>query len=141
MHKLEFVQENETHKNIWDSEIQTDRRILSRRLNLDLSNKKKRTCYQVLSADNRVNPHQKKNQQKTKKKNENINKYFDLARGLKKLWNMRVIAIPIVVSGLRTISNGLEEILEEMKIRRRIETIQTTALLRSARILRRALEI
>ena len=37
------------------------------------------------------------------KENEKINKYLDLARELKKLWNMRVKVIPIVVGALGTV--------------------------------------
>ena len=45
-----------------------------------------------------------------------------------------------VVGALRSVPNGLEKKQEELEIRRRIETIQTMALLRSARILRCVLE-
>ena len=46
----------------------------------------------------------------------------------------------MVIGALGTIPRGLEISLGELEIRGRIETIQTTALLRSARILRRVLE-
>ena len=45
--------------------------------------------------------------------------------------------LPIVVVGLGTVSKGLVKKQEEMEIGGRIETIQTTAVLRSARIFRR----
>ena len=63
-------------------------------------------------------------------------KYLDLVRELKKLWNMKVTIVPIVIGALGTITKGLED----LKVGGRIETIQTTALLRTARILRRDLE-
>ena len=44
--------------------------------------------------------------------------------------------IPIVIGALGTVLKGLERELEEFDIGARIETIQTTALLKSARILR-----
>ena len=69
-----------------------------------------------------------------------MDKYLDLARELKKLWNMRVKVIPIVVCALGTVPIKLEKRLEDLEIRGRIETIQTTALLQSARILKRVLE-
>ena len=49
---------------------------------------------------------------------------------------MKVTVIPIVFGALGTVPKGLEE----LEITVRIETIQTTALLRSARILRRVLK-
>ena len=49
--------------------------------------------------------------------------------------------IPIVVGALGTILEGLVKGLEDLEIRGQVETIQTTALLGSSRILRRILEI
>ena len=100
MHNLAPVLENDTHKLLWDFNIQTDNLIPARRPNLN--NKKKRICKIVdfvVPADHRINL----------KECEKKDKYLDLARELKKLWNMKV-------------------------------TIQMTALLRTARILRRVLE-
>ena len=58
-----------------------------------------------------------------------------------KNWNMKVTIIPIVIGALGTITKGLKQGQEDLEITGRVETIQTTVLLRSARILRRALEI
>ena len=48
---------------------------------------------------------------------------------------MKVTVIPIVIGTLGTILKGLVNGLENLEIRKQVETIQTTALLRSARIL------
>ena len=53
---------------------------------------------------------------------------------------MKVTVIPIVIGALGTIPKGLVKGLKELEIEGRAETIQTTALLRSTRILRRVLE-
>ena len=53
---------------------------------------------------------------------------------------MKVTIIPIVISGLSTVTKGLVQGLEDLEITGRVETIQITALLRSARILKRVLE-
>ena len=50
------------------------------------------------------------------KESEKINKLFDLARELKKLWNIRVTMIPIIICALGTIAKGLDKRLEEMEI-------------------------
>ena len=52
---------------------------------------------------------------------------------------MKVTVIPIEIGVLRTILKVLVEGLEELEIGGQAETIQTIALLRSARILRRVL--
>ena len=53
---------------------------------------------------------------------------------------MKITVIPIVIGALDTASKGLVQGLEDLEVRERVETIQTTALLRSAKILRRVLE-
>ena len=70
-----------------------------------------------------------------------MDKYLDFAKELRKFWNMNMTVIPIVVGALGTVHKSLESGLEELEIRKKIETIQTTSLLRSTRILRRVLEI
>ena len=67
-------------------------------------------------------------------------KYLDFARELKKLWNMEVTIVPIVIGALGTIIKGLLKRLEDFEIGGRVETIKTTELLKTARILRRVLE-
>ena len=54
----------------------------------------------------------------------------------KNLWNMKVTIIPIVIGAFGTVTKGLIQGLDDLEIRGRVDTIQTTALLRMARILR-----
>ena len=66
--------------------------------------------------------------------------YVNLARDLKKLWNMQVTIIPIVIGAFATVTKGLLKGLKDLEACGRVETIQTTALLRTGRILRRVLK-
>ena len=75
------------------------------------------------------------------KESKNLDNYQDLSRELKKLWTMKVTVILIVVGVLGTVTKNLEKKPDEQMIRGRIETIQTTALLKSAKIFKRVLEI
>ena len=59
------------------------------------------------------------------KESEKRDKYPDLARELKKLWNMKVTVMPIIIGALDTVTDGLVQGLEDLKIRERVETIQT----------------
>ena len=70
------------------------------------------------------------------KESEKKDKYLDLAREVKKLWNMKVTIIPIVIGAFGTVTKGLLKGLEDLEVGGRVETIQTTALLRTDRILR-----
>ena len=127
------VLENATHKLLWDFNVQTDHLIAARRPDLIIINKKKRTCKIddfAVSADHRIKL----------KECEKRDKYLDLATELIKLWNMLVTIIPIVIGTFGTVTKGLLMGLEDLEVGGRVETIQTTALLRMARILRRVLE-
>ena len=59
---------------------------------------------------------------------------------MKKLWNMKVEIIPIVIGDFGTVTIGLLKGLEDLEIGRRVETIHSTKLLSTARILRKVLE-
>ena len=56
------------------------------------------------------------------------------------IWNMKVTIIPIVIGAFGTVTKGLLKGLEDLEVGDRVETIQTAALLKTARILRRVLE-
>ena len=64
----------------------------------------------------------------------------DLTRELKNCVTLCNTIIPIGNGALGTVTERLLKGLEDLEIRGRVETILTTALLRSARILRRVLE-
>ena len=98
-----------------------------------IKKKKKKICKIVdfaIPADHRIKL----------KEREKRDKYLDLARELKKLWNMKVTIIPIVIVAFGTVTKGLLKGLGDIEVGDQVETIQTTALLKTARILRRVLE-
>ena len=104
-----------------------------RRPDLIIINKRKRICKIVdfaVAADHRI---------KLKKCEKNY-KYLDLARELKKFGNKKVSIVPIVIGAFGTVTQGLLKGLEDLEVDVPVETIQTTALLKTARILRRVLE-
>ena len=53
---------------------------------------------------------------------------------------MQLTIIPIVIGAFGTVTKRLQKGLEDLEVGGRVETIQTTVLLRKARILRRVLE-
>ena len=95
--------------------------------------KKKRTCKIIdlaVPADHRIKL----------KEWEKKDKYQDLARELKKLWNMQVRIIPIIIDAFGTVTQGLLKGLEDLEIGGRMETIQRTTLLKTDKILRIVLD-
>ena len=127
MHNPAPVLENDSHKLLWDFNIQTDH-LDQKTGPHNNQQKKKRICKIVdfaVLAYHRINL----------KESEKKDKYLDFARELKKLWNMKVTIVPIVIGALGTITKGLLKGLKDLEVGGQLETIQTTALLRTARIL------
>ena len=127
------VLENDTPKLLWDFNVKTDHLISVRRPYFIIINQKKRICKIIdcyVPVDRRINL----------KECAKKDKFLDLARELKKLWNMKVTIVPIVIGAFGTITKGLLKGLEDLEVGRGVETIQMTALLRTARILRRVPE-
>ena len=124
MHNPVSVQENDTHKLLWDLNIKTDHLISARRPDLIIINKKR--TYKIvdfaLPADHTIKL----------KESEKKDKYLNLARELKKMWNMKVTIRPIVIVAFGTVTKGLLKGLENLDV--------TKTLLRTARIPRRVLE-
>ena len=105
MHNPAPILENNTYKLLWDFDIHIDHQISARRPDLIIINKKrkkekkKRTCKIVdfaVPADHRIKL----------KECEKKDKYLDLARELKKLWNMPVTIIPIAIGAFWTVTKG-----------------------------------
>ena len=87
-----------------------DHLISPSRSDLIAINKRKRTCKIVdfaVLADHRIKL----------KESEKKDKYLDLARELKKLWNIKVTIIPIMVGAFGSINEGLLKGLEDLGIK------------------------
>ena len=97
MHNPASVLENDTHKLIWDFDIQTDHLISARRPDLIIINTKKMKICKIVDfavpADHRIKLKECKKR----------DKYLDLAIELKNLWNMKVTIIPIVIGAFGTV--------------------------------------
>ena len=122
MHNPAPVLENDLHEILWEFNIKTDHLIPARRPDLIIINskKKKRICKIVdlaVPADHRI----------SLKESEKKDKCLDLARELKKMWNMKVTIIPIVIGAFGMVTKGLLKGLEDLEVGDRVETIQTIA--------------
>ena len=59
------------------------------------------------------------------KEREKKDKYLDLAKELKKMWNMKAMFMLIIIGAFGTVTKGLLKRLRDLEIRGRVETIQT----------------
>ena len=120
----ESVLDNEKNKLLWDFEIQTDHLLSTRQPDL-------------VTLPNCGLYHPSRPLSKIERKRRD--KFLDLGGELKKLWDIKVTVIPILIGTLGTVTKGLVKELKELEIRAQVETDQTTALLGSVRILRKVL--
>ena len=133
-HYPKSVEENEEVKLLWDFTIQRDREIHYRRPDIVIQKKKAKETIIVdiaVPGDNNV----------LQKETEKYEKYQDLAREIKRIWKSRTKVVPVVVGALGSVSKKLTGHLEQLGIKNRTRTMQKSALLGSAHILRKLLEV
>ena len=97
---------------------------LSQKPRCDNNQRQKKKTWKIVDfavpADHRIKL------KECEKKDNNL----ELLRELNKLWNMKTAIIPIVIGAFGSVTKGLLEGLEDLKVEGRLETIQTTTLLR-----------
>ena len=133
-HAPEDVVENEEVKILWDVMIQCDREIKAKKLDVVVVNKNERSCAIIdmaIPGDIRVGEQEK----------EKIERYQEIKREIKRMWNNRSInVIPVVVGALGSTSKKLKKCIEELGVVISTVLLQKTALLGTARILRKVLD-
>ena len=132
-HAPEGVVENEV-KIVWYVMIQCDREIKARKPDIVVVNKNERSCAIIdiaIPGDIRV----------SEKEKEKIERYQELKREIKRMWNIRSIkVIPVVVEALGSTSRKLKKFIEELGVVISTALLQKTALLGTTRILRKVLD-
>ena len=133
-HRAEKVLENEQVKILWDFSVQTDKLIHARRPDIIVVDKTNSTCQLIdiaVPGDTRTYD----------KETEKIEKYQELAREIKRLWKLHsVTVVPVIIGALGTISKAHLSYLATLNVHLSFETIQKSAILGSATILRKVLE-
>ena len=121
-------------KILWYFTIQTDNTIQARGPDLFIVNKIEKTCHIIdvaIPGDERVSA----------KETEKIEKYDEWRRELERLWKVKAKVVPIIVGALETVTRNLNSYLKEIEVNVTIQLIQKSALLGSARILRKILDV
>ena len=134
-HTPEGVVENEAVKILWDINVQCDNVIQARRPDAIVIYKEKKEALIVditVPADTRI----------AEKELEKVEKYQDLKREIKRLWELRCAkVVPVVIGALGSVTKDLECWIEKMDLVPEVGVLQKTALLGTARILRKVLEL
>ena len=130
-YKPKGVIENVNYKILWNAMIKWDKKILKPENQTSYSWIRKKQEIKIIDVavpgDVRI----------WQKELEKIDKYKPLKDEIVRLWNMRrVTVIPIVVGALGLIITRFDKSVEEVEIEMRVEYVQKTALLGTARVLR-----
>ena len=73
---------------------------------------------------------------------EKLEKYQQLKDEIAKVWRMwKVIVVPVVIGALRAVSVNFKEYMKPIGVNVRLEVIQKTALLGTAKIQRKVLSL
>ena len=129
-----IIIENSQCKILWDFEVQTDHVIKERRPDLVVVDKEKRICQIVdlaIPYDTKI----------MEREIDKITKYQDLGRELRRLWNMKTEIVPVVIGALGSMLKDLGHWLEVLVIKPKINDLQKSVILHSAKILRKVLEV
>ena len=129
-----MVIENVSCKILWDFTVQTDHFITARRPDMIFIDKK-HDKYQITDV---AIPYDTRVDNKEVKK---IEKYLDLVRELKRVWNMKVTVVPLVVAALGTPAKALEKRLKGIGIETKITDLQKSVLIHTSRNIRKVLEV
>ena len=125
---------NDEYRILWDFSVETDHNIEARGSDMIVEDRKNRLCKIIdfaIPYDSRVD----------KEEAEKIEKDQDLAREIKKIWNTQVKIVPVVIGALGTTPRLLPKRLKDIGIETSIVGLQKSAILYSARILRKVLEV
>lgn len=127
-------QENESVKLLWDMTFFTDRRLAHNRPDISIFDKRTLTWKLIDVAvpfDANI----------LSTENTKVDRYQDLTFELERLHKTPAKVIPIVIGALGTVSSNLKPALENIGMGNTLGSIQMTAILASARILRKVLRL
>ena len=114
--------------------IQCDHHIVHRKPDIVIIEKAKRVGKIIditIPVDNRIE----------EKENKKIEKYENLRREMKQIWNLKSVhVIPVVIGALGAITGRFHSWIKSIRIEVRVEHLQKTALLGTSKILRKVLE-
>ena len=133
--KPEGVVESENFNILWDVTVLCDGKIEARRRDIVVTDKKEREVVIIdvaIPGDDRVKD----------KELERLEKYQLLKDEIAKVWRMRkVIVVPVVIGALGAVSVNFKEYMKRIGVNVRLEVIQKTALLGTAKVLRKVLSL
>jgi len=116
---------------LWN-QVQTDRTIPNKKLDIIIRDNEKRTCMLIdvaISGGKNV----------IKKEAEKVLKYKDLTIEIQRMWNVKTKVIPVIIGATGTISKLFRKYMSNIPGNHEVKELQKTAILGTAHILRNVL--
>ncbi|KAK7895269.1 hypothetical protein WMY93_020594 [Mugilogobius chulae] len=126
------VVENDRAKILWDFQIQTDRMVMNQPDIVVVVDKEQRRAVVVdvaIPSDGNIR----------RKEHEKLEKYQGLREELEKAWKVKATVVPVVIGALGAVTPKLDEWLQHIPGSTSDISVQKSAVLGTARILRRGL--
>jgi len=115
---------------LWNQQIQTDRTIPNNKPDIIIRVNEKGTYILInVAISGRRNMN--------KKEAEKILKYKDLTIEIRRMWNVRTKAIPVISGATGTISKSFRKYVSNIPGKHEVKELQKTAILGTAHILRK----
>uniref|UniRef100_A0A3P9CTW7 C2H2-type domain-containing protein n=1 Tax=Maylandia zebra TaxID=106582 RepID=A0A3P9CTW7_9CICH len=128
------VVENDRAKILWDFQIQTDKMVVANQPDIVVVDKQKKTAVVIdVAVPNDSNIR--------KKEHEKLEKYQGLREELERMWRVKVTVVPVVIGALGAVTPKLGEWLQQIPGITSEISVQKSAVLGTAKILRRTLKL
>ena len=128
------VMENDRAKILWDFQIQTDKMVVANQPDIVVVDKQKKTAVVIdVAVPNDSNIR--------KKEHEKLEKYQGLREELERMWRVKVTVVPVVIGALGAVTPKLGEWLQQIPGTTSEISVQKSAVLGTAKILRRTLKL
>lgn len=128
------VMENNRAKILWDFQIQTDKMVMANQPDIVVMDKQQKTVVVVdvaIPSDSNIR----------KKEQEKLEKYQGLKEELEKMWGVKASVVPVVIGALGAVTPKLEGWLQQIPGTPSETSVQKSAILGTAKILRRTLRL
>jgi hypothetical protein len=115
---------------LWNHAVYTDREVTANRLDITMKDKKEESCTLIdvaIPADRNV----------VQKEAEKKLKYKNLGIEIQRMWNLECTVIPVIIGATGVVTGSLREHLEAVSGKHLIDSLQNTAVLGTAHIMRK----
>jgi hypothetical protein len=118
---------------LWNETVHTDREVTANRPDIIIKNKKEKTCTLIdvaIPADRNV----------VKKESEKNLKHKSLHVEIQRMWNLKCTVIPVIIGATGIVTRSFRKHLEAVPGKHSIDSLQKTAVLGTAHIIRKVLQ-